>query len=101
DENGRGVQFIGQPAMEFSASHFTADDLYRATHTYELTPRAEVVVNVDYAHANIVLRIALGCLSRNELTGWAKMRYLVDELHPTAERTDVVLDNLKRTPMKR
>jgi len=53
DENGRGVQFIGQPAMEFSASHFTADDLYRATHTYELTPRAEVVVNVDYAQRGL------------------------------------------------
>ncbi|MCJ7544758.1 MAG: DUF4981 domain-containing protein, partial [Phycisphaerae bacterium] len=34
--------------MESSASHFTADDLYRAYHTHELRPRRETVVNLDY-----------------------------------------------------
>jgi beta-galactosidase len=53
DENGRGVQIIAQPTLEFSVSHLTADDLYRATHTYELTPRKEVIVNVDYAQRGL------------------------------------------------
>jgi beta-galactosidase len=34
--------------MEFSASHYTAQDLDRAYHTYDLKPRAEVFLNLDY-----------------------------------------------------
>lgn len=34
--------------MECSASHFTADDLFKAHHSNELKPRDEVIVNVDY-----------------------------------------------------
>ena len=34
--------------MEFSASHFTAQDIDRAYHTYDLRPRAEVILNLDY-----------------------------------------------------
>lgn len=33
--------------LEASASHFTADDLYRAFHTCDLRPRAEVILNLD------------------------------------------------------
>ena len=34
--------------MEFSASHYTAQDLDSAYHTYDLHPRAEVILNLDY-----------------------------------------------------
>jgi hypothetical protein len=34
--------------MEFSVSHYTAQDLDAAYHTYDLHPRAEVVLNLDY-----------------------------------------------------
>ena len=34
--------------MEFSASHFTAQDIDSAYHTYDLKPRAEVILNLDY-----------------------------------------------------
>ena len=34
--------------MEFSASHYTAQDIDSAYHTYDLRPRAEVVLNLDY-----------------------------------------------------
>jgi len=47
---GVGVLFapLGPPLMECSVSHFTADDLYRAYHTNELSPRKETIVNLDY-----------------------------------------------------
>jgi beta-galactosidase len=48
DAGGYGVSVIGQPAIEFSASHFTADDLYTARHTVDLTPRDEVMVCLDH-----------------------------------------------------
>ena len=34
--------------MEFSVSHYTAQDLDSAYHTYDLHPRAEVILNLDY-----------------------------------------------------
>jgi beta-galactosidase len=34
--------------LEFSASHYTAQDLDSAYHTYDLHPRAEVILNLDY-----------------------------------------------------
>jgi len=47
-DNGIGLLIEGAPLMECSASHFTADDLFRAFHTNELEPREEVIVNIDY-----------------------------------------------------
>ena len=47
-EDGRtGLLVVSDDTMEFPASHFTADDLYAATHTNTLEPRAEVIVCVD------------------------------------------------------
>jgi len=34
--------------MEFSASHYTAQDIDSAYHTYDLHPRTEVILNLDY-----------------------------------------------------
>ena len=34
--------------LEFSASHYTADDLFAAHHTFDLRPRAETILNLDY-----------------------------------------------------
>lgn len=48
DKNGLGIKVEGFPSFEFSASHFTANDLYSARHTYELTPRSETWLNIDY-----------------------------------------------------
>ncbi len=49
----RGLKVIGQPQIDFSASHFTADDLFRAKHTFELKPRAEVILNLDHAQRGL------------------------------------------------
>jgi beta-galactosidase len=46
-ENARLLVEAAGP-MEFSASHFTAQDLDSAYHTYDLHPRAEVILNLDY-----------------------------------------------------
>ncbi len=46
--NGSGLKVFGQPLIEFSASHFTAADLFTARHTIDLKPRAEVYLNLDH-----------------------------------------------------
>jgi beta-galactosidase len=40
------VEAVGP--MEFSASHYSAQDLDAAYHTYDLHPRAEVILSLDY-----------------------------------------------------
>ncbi len=47
NEGGHGVRVDGQPLLEFSASHLAAEDLYQARHTVDLTPRREVILNLD------------------------------------------------------
>jgi len=42
-----GILFVCPQRMEFSASHFTAADLFAAYHTNELTPRPETIVHLD------------------------------------------------------
>lgn len=46
---GAGLRVEGNPTLEFSASHFTAEDLYQARHTCDLKPRSEVILNLDAA----------------------------------------------------
>jgi beta-galactosidase len=44
---GTGLMVIGQPLVQVSASHFSADELYRAMHTNELVRSPAVHLNVD------------------------------------------------------
>ncbi len=53
DVRGQGVRVAGEPTLEFSASHFTDDDLYRARHTCDLKPRPEVILNLDAAQRGL------------------------------------------------
>ena len=51
---GMGLTFRGSeanPTFAFKASRFTPEDLTNTAHDYELVPRKEVIVNVDYRQA--------------------------------------------------
>ena len=47
DDDDHGVKVEGCPSFEFSAGHYSANDLYMARHTCELTPRPEIWLNID------------------------------------------------------
>jgi beta-galactosidase len=53
DERGRGLEVLGRPTIGFSASHFTADDLWRARHTSDLDPRPETILSLDHAQRGL------------------------------------------------
>jgi beta-galactosidase len=53
DRRGRGIEVLGLPTIGFGASHFTPDDLYRARHTSDLRPRAEVFLSLDHAQRGL------------------------------------------------
>jgi beta-galactosidase len=50
---GHGLRVEGRPMLEFSARHFTDADLFAAKHTFDLSPRAEVILNIDGAHRGL------------------------------------------------
>ena len=45
---GYGLRVGAEGPLEFTASHYTAADLYAANHTYDLKPRSEVILSLDY-----------------------------------------------------
>jgi beta-galactosidase len=47
------VRFVPSAPCEGSASRFAPQDLFTATHTPDLRPRAEVLVNLDVAHRGL------------------------------------------------
>lgn len=52
-DDGLGLTVEGRPTIGFTASHFTAADLYAARHTCDLEPRAEVVLSLDHAQRGL------------------------------------------------
>jgi beta-galactosidase len=48
NEEGHGIKILGNPTIEFSASHFTINDLFHAGHTNDLNPRDEIWLNIDH-----------------------------------------------------
>src|SRR6185437_1758509 len=48
-----GLRFTPTKPCEGSVSHFTPDDLFAATHAHQLTPRPEVLINLDVAQRGL------------------------------------------------
>ncbi len=48
DGDGAGLRVDAPDGMEFTASHFTAHDLEAAYHTYDLKPRPETILSLDF-----------------------------------------------------
>lgn len=53
NSEGVGLLICGEPTYNMSVHHYTAMDLYEAKHTYELEPRPETVLNIDYGQAGV------------------------------------------------
>jgi beta-galactosidase/beta-glucuronidase len=47
DERGAGLLVVAEKPMDFSAHHYSAQDLTQATHTHDLAWRQEVILNLD------------------------------------------------------
>ncbi|MBK8433337.1 MAG: hypothetical protein IPL28_19485 [Chloroflexi bacterium] len=51
--NGLTLKVWGNPPLEMSASHLSAADLTAARHTYELDPRPETILNLDFQQSGL------------------------------------------------
>jgi beta-galactosidase len=45
--NGKGILVAADKGMDFSALHYTPQDLYKANHPYELARRKETIITID------------------------------------------------------
>ncbi len=48
DLRGFGLEALGAPPLNFSAHRFTTEDLERARHTCDLTPRPDITLHLDH-----------------------------------------------------
>ena len=53
DGSGHGLGVLGRPTFGFTASRFSAADLYTALHTVDLTPRSDIVLSIDHAQRGL------------------------------------------------
>ena len=53
DSSGAGLLVTAKEPMAFSALRYTAADLDRADHTFELKPREEVILSLDAKHSGL------------------------------------------------
>ena len=53
DTRGMGLMATGNPTLNFSAHRFSTMDFEAARHTYDLKPRSEITLNLDYRHNGI------------------------------------------------
>lgn len=53
DEDNSGILITANGHLSFTALHFTDQDLHRAAHLYQLKPRKETVLSIDYAQQGI------------------------------------------------
>lgn len=53
NRGGAGWRAVGQPMLNFSAHRFTVQDFEKARHTYDLAPRGEITMNLDYRQNGI------------------------------------------------
>ena len=83
NEAGWGLLASADRRLEVSVSHYTADDLYRAMHTCELTRRPEVYLNLD------VRQLGLGSASCGPGVGEGY------QIHPLAERFSILLQPIR------
>jgi len=53
DSKGFGLMAIGMPLLEVTALHYSAEDLAAAKHLHDLTPRPEIILNLDWKQTGL------------------------------------------------
>ena len=53
NDKGLSLRVTSDQAFEYSVGHYTTENLYKATHPYELNKIKETIVNIDYKQCGI------------------------------------------------
>ncbi len=72
DDDGNGLLIVGAPLVNVNAQHYTTDDLEEAMHTYEMTRRDFVTLNVDLEQMGVGGRDSWGAKPDDDFILWPK-----------------------------
>ncbi|WP_329064247.1 glycoside hydrolase family 2 TIM barrel-domain containing protein [Amycolatopsis sp. NBC_01480] len=76
DKRGVGLLATGEPLLEFTASHFTPEDLSSgALHDYQLTPREDVVLRLNHRQMGVGGDDSWGAQTHDEYKLFANRDY--------------------------
>lgn len=53
NDQGRGLYIEGEKEVSFNVSHYTAEDLSKAMHPYDLKKKDEVIIHIDYMMSGV------------------------------------------------
>ncbi|MBD3872871.1 MAG: DUF4981 domain-containing protein [Acidobacteria bacterium] len=69
--DGSGLLAVGEPLIGFSAHHYTTEDLENAKHSYEMTYRKDITLNLDMQQTGVGGDDSWGARTHDEYTIWA------------------------------
>ncbi len=67
---GYGLLVVGEPLTAFSAHHYTTDDLENAKHSYQMTYRKDITLNLDMQQTGVGGDDSWGARTHDEYTVW-------------------------------
>ncbi|MFJ5260440.1 glycoside hydrolase family 2 TIM barrel-domain containing protein [Streptomyces sp. NPDC088387] len=97
--DGTGLLVSGEPLIEVNASHFTPEDLSAgARHTYQLTPRDEVVLRIAHRQMGLGGDTSWGAHTHNEYKLFADRDYAYTyRLRPLRDVADALTASRRPT----
>jgi len=72
NDQGIGLLVVGEPLFNFSALHYTTDDLENAKHSYEMNHREDTTVSIDMQQTGVGGDDSWGARTHDEYTLWAE-----------------------------
>ncbi len=101
NRQGVGLLAVGMPFLSAAVRHYTHEDMWNAKHTYEMTKRPEVYVNLDFRQMGVGGDDSWGALAHEPYQMPAKAYSYRFRLRPFATAIDGAPDALaKKLPME-
>jgi beta-galactosidase len=98
NRQGVGLLAVGMPFLSAAVRHYTHDDMWNAKHTYEMTRRPEVYVNLDFKQMGVGGDDSWGALAHEPYQLPAKAYSYQFRLRPFATAIDGAPDALAKKP---
>jgi len=92
-----GLMAVGMPWLNFSAHHYTTEDLEQAAHSFELTRQESVVLSLDLQQTGVGGNDSWGARPDDDVTLWPQPYRFAFRLCPAPSTTTARMDAAMRT----
>ena len=100
DKQGVGLLAVGMPLLSVAVGHYTHEDVWNATHSYQLTRRPETHVYLDYRQMGVGGDDSWGALAHEPYPLPAKAYSYRFRLRPFSTTIDGTPDQLAKKPLR-